>query len=208
MESQTLFDILIKQSSESFALWLLWLCSIVSLAVIIERIWYFFIKSKININEFIRKITVLISENNISQAINMCESTPSFYSNLIKNLLEKKDEKNNLNKILSKTIEIETIEMERNLGILGTIGNIAVYIGLFGTVIGVMKSFQHLSEASALGPSIVMKGISEALIATALGLFVAVISVIFYNFFLRKVRKTVKELNIIGSEIIELLLKL
>ena len=87
------------------------------------------------------------------------------------------------------------IELERNLGILGTLGNNAPFIGLFGTVLGIIKAFADLSHNQTGGAAAVMSGISEALVATAVGLMVAIPAVIAFNFFQGKVRKSVSRID-------------
>jgi len=77
--------------------------------------------------------------------------------------------------------------LERRLLILGTLGNNAPFVGLFGTVLGVIKSFHDLG-ASGSGPEVVMQGLSEALIATAVGLFVAIPCVVSYNYLTSKAK--------------------
>ncbi|HEX3694585.1 MAG TPA: MotA/TolQ/ExbB proton channel family protein [Polyangia bacterium] len=81
------------------------------------------------------------------------------------------------------------LEMEKNLGVLGTLGNNAPFIGLFGTVLGIIKAFADLSRNQGGGAGAVMSGISEALVATAVGLMVAIPAVIAFNFFQGKVRR-------------------
>jgi biopolymer transport protein ExbB len=83
------------------------------------------------------------------------------------------------------------LDMEKNLGVLGTLGNNAPFIGLFGTVLGIIKAFADLSrnQGGGAGASVVMSGISEALVATAVGLMVAIPAVIAFNFFQGKVRR-------------------
>ena len=71
---------------------------------------------------------------------------------------------------------------------LGTLGNNAPFIGLFGTVLGIIKAFNDLAFNPEGGPSVVMSGISEALVATAVGLFVAIPAVIMFNTYNRKVK--------------------
>jgi biopolymer transport protein ExbB len=83
------------------------------------------------------------------------------------------------------------LDMERNLGVLGTLGNNAPFIGLFGTVLGIIKAFADLSHNQAGGAAAVMSGISEALVATAVGLMVAIPAVIAFNFFQGKVRASI-----------------
>jgi biopolymer transport protein ExbB len=84
----------------------------------------------------------------------------------------------------------ERLRMERYLGILGTLGNNAPFIGLFGTVLGIIKAFADLAKSQGSGgAAVVMAGISEALVATAVGLIVAIPAVISFNIFQGKVRR-------------------
>jgi len=79
--------------------------------------------------------------------------------------------------------------LEKRLGILATFGNNAPFIGLFGTVLGVMSAFYMIGDSGGeFEIELIMKGISEALVATATGLFVAIPCVIFYNYFTKKIR--------------------
>ena len=82
------------------------------------------------------------------------------------------------------------------LGILGTLGNNAPFIGLFGTVLGIIKAFADLAKnQGAAGRPVVMRGISEALVATAVGLLVAIPAVIAYNIFQGRVRRTMRRID-------------
>ncbi len=78
--------------------------------------------------------------------------------------------------------------LESRLLVLGTLGNNAPFIGLFGTVLGVIRAFHDLAQHAGAGPEVVMQGLSEALIATAVGLFVAIPCVISYNYYHKKVQ--------------------
>ncbi len=95
--------------------------------------------------------------------------------------------KEELNDRLNRRLSETTAVLRRNLWILGTIGSSAPFIGLFGTVLGIMESFKEIGESGKSGFSVVAAGISEALIATASGIIVAVIAVIFYNYFQTRV---------------------
>jgi biopolymer transport protein ExbB/TolQ len=90
-------------------------------------------------------------------------------------------------------------EAEHRLAVLGTIANVAPFIGLFGTVVGVIRAFQAIAIKASAGPSVVASGIAEALISTAAGLFVAVPAVIAYNYFLKRSRKLSLELGRIAT---------
>ena len=78
--------------------------------------------------------------------------------------------------------------LERFLAVLGTLGNSAPFIGLFGTVLGIIKAFAELGNASGGGLNAVSGGLAEALVTTAAGLLVALPCAIFFNFFSRKLK--------------------
>ena len=111
--------------------------------------------------------------------------------------------------------ELERIAEERQfeevqgcgayLWVLGTIASSAPFIGLFGTVIGIIKAFHTMSIAGTGGFSVVASGISEALIATALGLAVGILALIFYNYFQSKVERIDAALQIAGARVLQAL---
>jgi biopolymer transport protein ExbB len=84
----------------------------------------------------------------------------------------------------------EKLALEKRLLILGTVGNNAPFIGLFGTVLGIMKAFHDLAVQGTSGPAVVMNGIAEALVATAVGLLIAIPAVAAYNYFQGEIKKT------------------
>ncbi len=100
----------------------------------------------------------------------------------------------------------EKPELEKYLPVLATISSNAPFIGLLGTVLGIMKAFNDLAQATDAGQQTVMAGISIALVATAAGLFVAIPASMFFNYFTRKVRsilssiESVKELGLAYSK--------
>ncbi len=83
----------------------------------------------------------------------------------------------------------EKLELEKYLIILGTLGNNAPFIGLFGTVLGIIKAFNDLALTGQSGVSVVMAGISGALVATALGILVAIPAVVANNYFVTRLRQ-------------------
>jgi len=93
-------------------------------------------------------------------------------------------------------------QLERGLNFLGTLGANAPFIGLFGTVLGIMAAFQDMAMAGHAGPQVVMRGISEALVATAAGLFVAIPDVMFYNYLKNKVKRIVLQTESIFREVL------
>ncbi len=99
-------------------------------------------------------------------------------------------------------IGAESRGLDKRLVILSTLGNNTPFIGLLGTVLGIMKAFRDLALAGDAGPAVVMKGISEALIATACGLAVAIPCVIAFNYFSKKVRNRLSN----AQEIVDILI--
>ena len=89
----------------------------------------------------------------------------------------------------------ERLKLEKNLIILGTLGNNAPFLGVFGTVLGIIKAFNDLAVSGTAGASVVMAGISSALVATALGILVAIPAVVAYNFFLTRIKEAQSEVE-------------
>jgi biopolymer transport protein ExbB/TolQ len=89
----------------------------------------------------------------------------------------------------------ERLTLEKHLGILGTLGNNAPFIGLFGTVLGIIKAFADLAKNQSGGATVVMAGIAEALVATAVGLLVALPAVVAYNIFQGRIRRTMGRMD-------------
>ena len=99
------------------------------------------------------------------------------------------------------------IQMKRGLGILATIGSTAPFIGLFGTVVGIINAFRGISATGSGGMAVVSGGIAEALVATALGIFVAIPAVVAFNQFTGKLENFQVEMNKASSQLVNCLFK-
>jgi biopolymer transport protein ExbB/biopolymer transport protein TolQ len=108
---------------------------------------------------------------------------------------------------LERAAAIVYAELERGLSGLATIGSTAPFVGLLGTVIGIMDAFRNIQEAHGSSLSAVSGGISEALVTTALGLFVAIPAVMMFNYFTSKVKAFNVEMNNSSSELMDYFLK-
>ena len=108
---------------------------------------------------------------------------------------------------LQRATAIGIEEFKRGLGGLATIGSTAPFVGLFGTTVGIINAFQGMARAEGMGIQAVAGGISEALVATAFGLFVAVPAVWMYNYFTSKIESFVVEMDNSSSELIDYFLK-
>ena len=107
---------------------------------------------------------------------------------------------------MQRTTSAEIIRLERYLGSLATLGNISPFVGLFGTVLGIIRAFEAISKTGTGGLGTVSAGIAEALVATAAGLFVAIPAVMAYNYFLGKVKLFATAMDNAASEMVDRLL--
>ena len=105
-----------------------------------------------------------------------------------------------LSELMAGRVVSEKIELEKRLPILSTLGNNAPFLGLLGTVLGVIKAFNGLGTLGNSGAEVVMKSISTALLATAAGLFVAIPVVMTNNFFSKKLKVISQNLEIVSRE--------
>jgi biopolymer transport protein ExbB len=96
----------------------------------------------------------------------------------------------------------ERLMLEKHLGILGTLGNNAPFIGLFGTVLGIIKAFADLAKNQGGGAAVVMAGIADALVATAVGLLVALPAVVAFNVFQGRIRRTMGRVDTLAHLIL------
>jgi biopolymer transport protein TolQ len=110
----------------------------------------------------------------------------------------------NLERTLRKANDEEVALLESQLSILATTGSTAPFIGLLGTVIGIMNSFQDIAQSGSASLAVVAPGISEALFATAMGLFAAIPAVIFYNYLINKIKRLENQLNGFSSDFLNI----
>lgn len=110
----------------------------------------------------------------------------------------------NLERTLRKSIEGEVASAESRLNYLATVGSTSPFIGLLGTVVGIMSSFSNIAASGSASLAVVAPGISEALFSTAVGLFAALPAVAAYNLFVADVRKMEMDLNSFGSDFLNI----
>lgn len=197
-------------SNGGVTMYVLILCSIISIAIIIERILYYHRRSSVKREDFMMDIKNQLSLDNsrhaMSACISMCKDAATPFANVVCTGLNAygKGEKE-ISSSMDRSIVVETNMLNRFSAVVGTIGSTAVYIGLFGTVLGIIRAFHDISKTGSGGISVVINGISEALICTAAGLCVAVPAVIAYNYFIKKIDNFVTDMELCASEILDLI---
>jgi len=110
----------------------------------------------------------------------------------------------NLERSIRKSHDDEIEQMENQISILATTGSTAPFIGLLGTVIGIMNSFQDIASSGSASLSVVAPGISEALFATAMGLFAAIPAVVAYNYLVNKIKRMETQLSGFNSDFLNI----
>jgi biopolymer transport protein ExbB/biopolymer transport protein TolQ len=178
------------------------LLSIYSIAIIIEKYREFekIIKHNSNIiKKAINSLRTSKSEDFIKNAI----SQKSVVSEIIIALINHKGTIREKREFLSSMLEYYNSSFTKKLNALATIGSTAPFIGLFGTVVGVIKAFKDMASFQSAGPSVIAQGISEALVNTAMGLFVAIPAVVAYNYFVSRINRFNSEINWLVEQIID-----
>ncbi len=155
--------------------------SIVSLAVLIERLWAFR-GIDARSRELTRKLVQLLVQRDLEAARALCEKTRTPLAGIFAEAMRWKNVAlEDLERILATSRQEAAASLRRGLWLVGTIGSLAPYVGLFGTVVGIIRAFQDMAAHGAGGFEVVAAGISEALVATAAGLVVAIVSLAFFN---------------------------
>jgi biopolymer transport protein ExbB/TolQ len=189
-----------------FTMYILLFCSLLSVTIFLERIIYYRRRSRTDREEFMSQIKKALDENQIEKAKEICRSDLSPIANIVHSGLEHhRDGGIAISNAMERSITIETAKLEQYTSIVGTVGNTAVYIGLFGTVLGIIRAFHDISATGAGGMNIVIAGVAEALVCTATGLLVAIPAVIVFNYFTKRVEHFVNDMELCASELMDLI---
>ncbi len=158
------------------------ICSILVVAVAINR-WAYYQKNKRDVVEFIPKLQKELLKNNLNGAQNLAVSVGGVVGEVTEEAVRIfAEQKSGFSRSFDIAANLATRKLEHHLTILGTIGGVAPFLGLFGTVVRILYTFQDLAVQGNQSAAVAM-GIGSALIATAFGLGVAIVAVIFYNSF-------------------------
>ena len=178
------------------------LCSIVSFAIIVERVLYYKRSAKARRDDFMRAVLSALEKKNTAEALELCKKTDAPFSRVVHAGLSLSGQGEKvISNGMERRIVVETTHLEKLIDVEGTLGSTSVYIGLFGTVLGIMKAFHDIAASGSGGINVVIGGISESLLCTAAGLFVAVPAVIAYNFFVKRIDSFVTDMELCASEI-------
>jgi biopolymer transport protein ExbB/TolQ len=164
--------------------WVLWLLiglSAASIAIAFER-WVFLFRRRVDLDELRGELSQLLENGQIARAAELLARHDALETNVVLfGLRAHHKGPDAVEHLIEGATEHERLRYGRRLGFLATVGSNAPFVGLFGTVLGIIRAFADLSGDLSQASGSVMSGISEALIATAVGLLVAVPAVVAYN---------------------------
>lgn len=175
--------VLLTDIIEKLILFLMFSLSVWSISIMLDR------RKKLSqesIDEDFEVLKKELSEKNFSGVEKICTQGNSFIKKAMTLVFKAGNNPEAIDRALISFIKEEKMKLEKGLAVLATLGANAPFIGLFGTVLGIIRSFAYLGSQS--GSSAVMSGVSQALYATALGLFVAIPAVISFNIFSKKIK--------------------
>jgi len=195
-----LLDLMLRAGSR-WVLWLLLLLSLAAVAVMIERIW-FFLQERPPRDRLAAAVRAM-RDGSASTALAKLSGARSMEAAVVRACLQHAaDGANAVEDHKAAAIETERMRYERRLAFLGTLGNNAPFVGLFGTVLGIIRAFHDLAGSSMQGTQAVMSGIAEALVATGVGLLVALPAVAMYNVLIRHVETATAGAEAMSREVI------
>jgi biopolymer transport protein ExbB len=186
-------------------MWILLVLSVAVIAIVIERLVFFFSQHG-DTKGLLKAIGDKIAADDLPGAMKVCQSNKGMLPRILEFGL-KRGEKNRAD--ITDALSIALMEhlnaLERNLGIIGTVAVIAPFVGLAGTVLGIIRAFQDIALKGNSTPAVVAAGVSEALITTFAGLVVAIVAVIFFNYFKSRIKTYNQEMIVAANQLAEML---
>lgn len=191
-------------SGGDWVIHLLIACSVLALAVILDRT-IAIAKHRRYQAKALKAFDPLFNSSKLGELLNSLKPDSMLYRTLNDLLQHSFEGFYSLDQRLATRLGLERRNLEKRILILATLGNNAPFIGLLGTVLGVIRAFHDLGMSDGQGAEVVMVGISEALIATAVGILVALPCVAFYNFLQKRIDDLLHDVELFGKTTIGLI---
>ncbi|MEI6219245.1 MAG: MotA/TolQ/ExbB proton channel family protein [bacterium] len=183
---------------------ILLIMSILSCTVIVDRIIALRRTMMGNRAAFVSNVLDILARQGPERAIEFCRRDARPLSRVLGKIVERREAgRETLEKVARYALQSEINDLESYVPILGTIASTAPFVGLFGTVIGIIKAFHSIASDASGGMQVVAIGIAEALITTAFGLFVAIPATMSYNYFVRYIQKVAQDVDLAGFTVVE-----
>jgi biopolymer transport protein ExbB len=180
--------------------------SLIALGIFIERL-LVLRKSQINFNAFLLKLRQHIVNKDIGSALKLCADAQSPIARIMETGIKRHDQsREDIKDSIESAGRAEIYQLEKGYGTLATIAGVAPLTGFLGTVTGMIRAFMRIQELGGnVNATVLAGGIWEALITTAAGLFVGILTLLAYNYLVSKVQRFVFQLEIGSSNLLELL---
>ena len=175
--------------------------SIFSMATFLDRI-RALRRTRCNARQFVRYVIRVIEERGLDPALSYCAKHQVPVAKAVLAVLEQNGDREARQNAMEHAIEVEAHQLEAGVAALGTIASVAPFVGLLGTVIGIIKAFGSIAVSAGGGAEVVSAGIAEALVTTACGLLVAIPSVAAYNYCVHKIKNLTKETDLAVYELV------
>lgn len=190
-------------------MWPILLCSIFALAIVLDKTWYLH-KIKIDTEDFLNAILEKMKRHQVKEALQICDSTKSPISHILKAGILKYDRSRpQIKESIEDASLYEIPKLEKNLTALATIAHISPLLGLLGTVTGMVRCFQTIqAKATAfnpVSPGDLAGGIWEALLTTVAGLVVAIPAFVIYNYLVSRINNFILEMEKAATELVNFL---
>ena len=185
-----------------WVMWPLLIFSILTWAVVFERA-VVFLSLRPRLIRLTQSIMQALKAGDTQAARQVCHSEKPIVGELFLGAISDSEDRAHAERITDRNRARLTHHLKKNLWILGTIGSASPFIGLLGTVVGIVRAFHDMSSQGAGGFNVVAGGISEALIATAAGLIVAIIALLTYNVFVTATNQTVQSVKLTLEELLD-----
>lgn len=199
--NDSLFDMMIRGWP---VLTVLLVMSIFSVTIIVDRV-RVIRRCKVNERSFMSRLLRILSEQGQRAALDFCRKYDFPIAMVSAEVLLQTGGREAKERAMQHGIQAQTRELESMVPVLGTVAGTAPFVGLFGTVIGIIKAFASISANSGGGPEVVSAGISEALITTACGLVVAIPALIGYNYCIHMSEVLMTDVELLVFDLIEVL---
>jgi len=206
LKSQSLFDIIGESGPIAwFILLALLVLSVFALYIFVDR--YYTIKRAGRVDEsFMNNIRANVAAGNIAAARALCQNTDSPVARMLEKGLQRIGKPlRDIDTAIENVGNLELFKLEKNLSALASIAGAAPMIGFFGTVTGMILAFYEMATAQNVTPTVLAGGIYQALITTALGLFIGIIAFVGYNLLVASVEKVVFKMERTTVEFMDLL---
>jgi len=191
-----------------FVMWFLLICAVISIGLILERLYSLYIRARLNPRSFLEKLVSAVDSQGVKAGIALCDRTPAPVAKILKSILEKADKgRDAMEEMVARSAAIELAFLDRGMPLLGGLTTVAPFLGFLGTVMGMITAFAAIAIAGEVEPTVVASGISTALITTKWGLIIATPLAIIHILLSGKVDGYTRDMEEAASGLIDYLIE-